>query len=503
MPPKITILGDASSATAAFKEARDGARSLERGTDAVSAGFGRTRIAGLKLKSTMGAFGPVAAGLVVAGQASRELSQALEVTGAAAATTQGRFSNAGAAILSGNFIGALKALATEAELSVSGMSGLVAASAKAGDQTQIDAAKAAAASVGWEKLTEQLRQVSAQATAATSEMAMLGVQAQLSAVTARTGLTGDAADAAQYGERTGRFGRGPGAAAEEASRAGGALPAVTSGLSLRLQTAIAAARAIGDKEGLIGQLQRAGNQLTKQLKQPRLTDQGRKDIFDTMSAINAEIESLSAVAKGRKAGKTPKALKAPPIIPIGLAQAAARAELTKALADDLDAYRAQDKWLGEKIKTEKDQSRKLEQLQAQGAARNKIASILEQQSRAAKDTASRIKQSALDRLDLFRSVRQNSRDLSDSTANLALQKQLGGPTGIKTATREVEDARLERQRLALQGGTHTSSGGVVININGTTLNEAQLTRAVLTALEKRKKKTSSQMGGRQPGQRPF
>ena len=105
----IKILGDASGVKKAFKSARDDAKQFARETDSVTAGLGRARIAGVRLRAGA-SFGPIAAGLVVASQASRELSNSLRVSGEEAATTGGKLRNAGADILSGNIVGAIKAL---------------------------------------------------------------------------------------------------------------------------------------------------------------------------------------------------------------------------------------------------------------------------------------------------------------------------------------------------------------------------------------------------------
>lgn len=143
-----------------------------------------------------------------------------------------------------------------------------------------------------------------------------------------------------------------------------------------------------------------------------------------------------------------------------------------------------------------------------------IKTIQEGAAAKLKEAAEELKKSAIDKLDLFRSGRDNARDLADARARMTLANQIGGPEGIKLATRDLEDAKLERQRLALQGVTWatsrgpqqitgTAAGSIVININGSTLNEAQLTNAVVTALEKRRKKTTPQTRGRHPGQRPY
>ena len=192
--------------------------------------------------------------------------------------------------------------------------------------------------------------------------------------------------------------------------------------------------------------------------------------------------------------------------------AVASAELTNTFADDLKALRAEDKWLDERIKIGTGQERQLRALEAQAGVRSKITDILRQE----KDDAQKMKSTPLDKLDLFKSTRDNSRALTDARANLALQNQIGGPEGIKLATRELEDAKLERQRLALQGGTYSfakgnvpqavsgmAAGAVYITINGTHLSVAELTRAVRAAQQRGFKKTSSQTRGRHPGQQPY
>lgn len=150
----------------------------------------------------------------------------------------------------------------------------------------------------------------------------------------------------------------------------------------------------------------------------------------------------------------------------------------------------------------------------QDAASAKLKEAADKQKSAAEEArrkaADKLKQGAIDKLDLFKSARDNQRALADARDQLKIANMIGTPEGIKLAKRDLEDARLERQRLALQGVSFTTSrgpqqitgvpgGSVVININGTPLNEQQLTRAVLTALRKTGKRNAAQTRGRTPG----
>ena len=174
---------------------------------------------GLGLKA-----GLVGLGVTAAFQAVNELTDSLRVTGAEATTTEGKFRNLGAELLSGNLIGAIKALRVEPQLAANELERLTQASLAAGNQTELDGLRARAASKGWEQLAGQLRSVSAAVSAITGARAVEAQRIQIGTVTVRTGLRGAAAEVAQFGEREGRFGRGPSAVAEERSRRASDLP---------------------------------------------------------------------------------------------------------------------------------------------------------------------------------------------------------------------------------------------------------------------------------------
>lgn len=433
----INIFGDASSLKRALKESEQALRGFGKSTDEVSAGFGRSRIAGIRLRSSLV---PAAGALVVAAQASRELAQSLTVTGASAATASGRFSNFGAQILSGNFIGAIKAAATQAEATGEDLLKLASASEKAGNQAQIDGLKAAASSLGWKKLQDQLKEVSTQVTATTSEIATLGVQATISAAAARTGLSSVAASAATVGERDTRFGRGPGAIAEErARRSGTPFRTPTFGLSQQLLTALAGARAGGDKGNQLAQLRRAKAALERQRP---VSDKDREGVFNAIVSINSEISSLTKT--------TTKTV---------VAHAKKIKERVKKVNVDLAA--------------------------------------------AARRAADLLRQSALDKLDSVQSARDVSRALVDTKEALARARQGGGKFGIREATRDREDALLARQRLRATGTTFTGSGSTItIIVNGDTDPEVTA-RRVVDKLNRQSRRDTSIPGGRTPGFRPF
>lgn len=439
MPPKITILGDASGATAAFNEAIAGAERLQKVTTGVTAGFGKARVAGLRLRATAGSFSAVAAGLVVASQASRELSSSLAVTGAAASTTGGRLRNAAAQILTGNFVGGIKALASGAAMSEDSLNRLTQATLKAGSQAEIDAAKAKAASAGWKSLSESLDAVSVSANAAVSALAAAGVTSQVGAAAARTGLSGAAAEAAQFGERTDRFGRGPGAVAESNSRVSGAIALPQAGLSPRLQTAIAAARASGSISNLTAQLRRGRAALQRQLGQGGLTEQNRRDIYDAMTSINYELAGIQE-------------------------------RIANSLKKQADA-----------LKKQKDRLEKLRKEFERRSAR----------------FASELKNNALDMLDRKQSKIDWQRAIVDARERLRVARLVGDPLAIRAANRSIADAQMAQQRWRVEGAnvnplTPTSAQVVM---NGVTV-VANNPRELIEAINKLAKRNAVQARGK-------
>lgn len=408
MPPKITILGDASSATKAFEEATAGAQKLNKATDQVSAGFGRSKIAGVRLRSTLGGLAPVAGGLVIAGQAARELGSMLEVTGAAATTTTGILRNSGAELLSGNFVGAIKNLATEPLAASAALDKLAQSSLKVGNQVEIDRLKAASAALGWEGFAKQMDEVSAAVSNATSEMARLGVEADIAATAVRTGLSSAAADAAQFGEQSSRFGRGPGAIAEGQTRKGSAKPpktATVKGLTandrrLRANRWFDAgvAREIDKARDLADRAQIQALQATKAEIADRLAatkDPTRRlNLQDEIRGIDREITSLN-----------------------------------KDIADSL--------------------KQKAEDLKR---AHEKLAEAFKRQ-------ADQIKSAVLDALDFKKTKIDTARALEDARKSLALARRIGGPEGIRLAMRDMVDAQMAVQRQAVEATAFRVSEG--------------------------------------------
>lgn len=94
-------------------------------------------------------------------QALNELQNSLRVTGAEAGTTQGRFRNFGAELLSGNVFGAIKALRTEFTLGAQAMEDLASEVANA-DLSNLEKLAQFAQATGNKKLLGQLQGVQAQ-----------------------------------------------------------------------------------------------------------------------------------------------------------------------------------------------------------------------------------------------------------------------------------------------------------------------------------------------------
>ena len=292
-----------------------------------------------KMGVRLGAIGVAAA---VGLQALGEASKALRVTGAEAATTEGRFRNLGAELLSGNVVGGLRAIASGAMLSTEAMS----------NATNLARDNAAA-----------FRELQAQAEAAGGTFA--GVAKQLNAAwasvhpptTLPNGLILDS------------FGITPLPTGEKQPPA----PAVTS-VSQRLQTALAGAFASPGTRDDLAQLRRVAAALPKLLGQKGMTDKGREDIYTQIASVNAQIASLTKTKAG-SGGIVAPAGKEAPIVPASLELALAQAALTKSTTDDLKRLRNIEAYLVKKIQVEKDINRKIQETNRLADTRAQIAAL--------------------------------------------------------------------------------------------------------------------------------
>lgn len=336
------MLGEIRASRAAAEETLARSRAAADGLDSVTAANDR---AGRSFGRTAGAAAVAGVGMYVVSQNLSELE------GGA-----GRAGRALNDLVSGNFIGFWKEARSEIGPTVEQL-------LKTNDAALLTRTATEAAAAGFDKLAAS---AAAAATALVSANAAAQTTAALGAVQARTGLAGDAADAARFGERTDRFGRGPGAVAESNSTQHGVVVDPLVGLSQRLQTALAAARASAGVKDDVAQLRRAAESLRGQLGQGDLTDADREQIYSSIAAINTEIKTLTATKKA-PVGKEP------PLVPFALDQNLARAGLTKTIDDDLAALRAIDTYLVKKIAVETDQNRKLQELQRLGQVRSQIA----------------------------------------------------------------------------------------------------------------------------------
>lgn len=454
---EVVVAGDTRHLDKALAQASARLQKFGDDTDDLSAGFGRSRIAGIRLRSSLA---PLAGGLVVAGQASRQLSASLRVTGAEAATTEGRLRNAGSSILSGDFVGAIKALRTQPELSAGALDEMAAASLKAGNQTEVDAAKAATASLGWKKLSDQLNEVSAAASQVTANLAVAGVEAQLSSVAARTGLSGALADAAQFGERTDRFGRGPGASAEQNSRAGNAAAGKNTLKALAIPAGLRGreldARLSGSRVALKGALAQEAQFLQSSLK--ALTGERANEVKSALVGVTNEIRSID-----------------------------------EAIIADAD---------------EKQRALKAAR-EAQEAARAKAIAALKAQAAAFADQADAIKSAVLDRFDTKTAKVDNSRALADAKESLRVARMVGAPSGIKEAQRQLDDANLAIKRQAIVDTPFRVSDGPKGPVNALTVgtqnfyitgNDPEaIAKKVAAIIVKGSKRTAGQSRGRTSG----
>ena len=339
----------------------------------------------------LGAIGVAAA---VGLQALGEASKALRVTGAEAATTEGRFRNLGAELLSGNVVGGLKAIASGAMLSndqIERMGVLAYASTDALDAmiSKLESAGGTFAGVA-EKLklvnvsARDLRIQDAQSVAG-RETGTKGLQDKLEAQRRRGQFIRDQLDTAKPGtvaytklnaqlttavnER-----RSIEKQIEDAGKkkvdAGG--PATS--VSQRLQTALAGAFASPGTRDDLAQLRRVAAALPKLLGQKGLTDKGREDIYTQIASVNAQIASLTKTKAG-SGGRVAPAAKEAPIVPASLELALAQAALTKSTTDDLKRLRNIEAYLVKKIQVEKDINRKIQETNRLADTRAQIASF--------------------------------------------------------------------------------------------------------------------------------
>lgn len=476
MPPKITILGDASSATKAFNDAIAGARRLGKETDAVSAGFGRSRIAGLRLRSSIV---PMAGGLVVAAQASRQLASSLRVTGDDAVTTEGKLRNAGASLLSGDFVGAIKALAVHAPSSSQKLKALAgdantsaAALRQFGFETAQDATKtreladsiktAEIAAGRWggqlainkAELNDHAAELDKNASKALSLAAAM--EAAASAVASvGTAIQQAGSDAAAFGERGTLFGRGAGGVEAEARSPGSGMQpfqAPIVGLPQQTKTAIAAAQASPGTSDDVAQYKRAIAELRKQLLIPFITDKDKEEIYSAIAQYTGAVKAIDD-------------------------QIAADAEKKRRAAE---------------------------------AARKKLAAAAKAALEAMERMADDVKSAVLSGFDTKQSKVNNARALADAKKHLRMARMIGAPSGIQAARRELEDANfaIRRQKLEDMAWRVTAGpkgpvdtlrfGQITININSNQEPE-QIAKQVIAVINKRARQTAGQSRGRRAG----
>lgn len=158
------------------KQAGDSARASKTWMDERNRQLAETEkqsgLAGLASSGLAVRFGLVTAGAVAGAQALSEASKALEVTGTKAGTTEGRIRNLGSALLRGDVVGGIQALAKESGLSSDQLDRLAQNSQKAGNQVEIDGLKAAAAAAGFSQLASDLNKASAAANALAAQQAL-------------------------------------------------------------------------------------------------------------------------------------------------------------------------------------------------------------------------------------------------------------------------------------------------------------------------------------------
>lgn len=144
-------------------------------------------------------------------------------------------------------------------------------------------------------------------------------------------------------------------------------PPAPYGLSTRLQTAIAGARATGTEGQLVAQLRRAQRALKGQVDRGLPTDQARLAVFGQLDAVQSEIAALT---------KKPKADFN--VVPLALEKQLARAQATvNVTRDDVKARQAIVSNLQRRVRAEQDEKKQLQMLDRIAAEKQAIKSIRE------------------------------------------------------------------------------------------------------------------------------
>jgi len=130
-----------------------------------------------------------------------------------------------------------------------------------------------------------------------------------------------------------------------------------------------------------------------------------------------------------------------------------------------------------------------------------ITDNIKQGNQALRDRADAIKSAVLGQLQAGQQQLENRQQLQDALRQLAVARAIGGPMGIQAAARDVQKARfaisygrLEAAPARLRKGGDFAYGGVVVNVHGVTDPE-KVARAVVAAIERRKRHTAPQSRG--------
>lgn len=130
-----------------------------------------------------------------------------------------------------------------------------------------------------------------------------------------------------------------------------------------------------------------------------------------------------------------------------------------------------------------------------------ITDNIKQGNQALRDRADAIKSAVLGQMQRGQQQLENRQQLQDALRQLDLARRIGGPMGIQAAARDVQKARfavayagLEAAPARLRKGGEFAYGGVTINVHGVTDPE-KVARAVVAAIERRKRHTATQSRG--------
>ena len=150
---------------------------------------------------------------------------------------------------------------------------------------------------------------------------------------------------------------------------------------------------------------------------------------------------------------------------------------------------------------------------AAAAAKQKLAQANKDLIAKFKDQADAIKSAVLDAFDTKTDKIQNARALADAKAALRAARQIGGPQGIKLATRDVTDAQRAIRRQQLEDTTFRVGRGPAGPVNRvqvgtqnfyiTTSDPEKAAREVLKLLGRKSSAGAPQSRGRVPGRQAY